>query len=151
MKIINEKGKLFGIINIIDLLIIIFVALVAWVMVMFFSSNSNIAQETKKCRITIEMTAQEKYLYDAIVEDKQIFDKIQNQPLGTLVDKRIEPCVEYNVVPATGEYKETDVPDRYDIELDIDVSSSEDMYVGKRMSVQTKDFTGSGYIIRVAE
>ena len=151
MKIINEKGKLFGIINIIDLLIIIFVALVAWIFVMFFSSNSNITQETKKCRITVEMTALEKYLCDAVAEDKQIFDKIQNQPLGKLVEKRIEPCVEYNVVPSTGEYKETAVIDRYDVELDIEVESVEDMYVGKRMSLQTKDFTGSGYIIKIAE
>ena len=48
MKIINEKGKLFGIINIIDLLIIIFVALVAWVMVMFFSSNKAIVNVLEK-------------------------------------------------------------------------------------------------------
>lgn len=147
MKIIDEKGKLFGIVNIIDLCIVLFVALAATVVVMFFSANTSIDSQTKQSRITLEVTAIEKDLCDAMVKDRKIFDKIQNKSLGTLVDVKIEPCVEYNVSRDTGEHIESALPDRYDAVLVIEASSAEDLYVGKRMSVETKDFTAAGYII----
>lgn len=147
MKIIDEKGKLFGIVNIIDLCIVLFVAVVAAVVVMFFSANSTIDQQATQKRITIEVTAIEKDICDAMVKDKKIFDKIQNKALGTLVDVKVEPSVEYNVSRDTGEHIESEIPDRFDAELVIDVTSGEEVYVGKRMSVSTKDFSAAGYII----
>lgn len=149
MKIIDEKGKLFGIVNIIDLCIVLFVAIAASVVVMFFSANSNVDQQATQKRITIEVTAIEKDICDSMVKDKKIFDKIQNKALGTLVDVKIEPSVEYNVSKDTGEHIESEVPNRYDAELVIDVSSNEELYVGKRMSVSTKDFSAAGYIIEL--
>ena len=147
MKIIDEKGKLFGIVNIIDLCIILFVAVVAAVVVMFFSANSNTEAQATQKRITIEVKAIEKDICDAMLKDKKIFDKVQNKALGTLVDVKIEPSVEYNLSKDTGEHIKSEVPNRFDAELVIDVSSNEELYVGKRMSVSTKDFTAAGYII----
>lgn len=149
MKIIDEKGKLFGIVNIIDLCIVLFVAVVAAVVVMFFSANQTIDQQSTQKRITIEVTAIQKDICDAMLKDKKIFDKVQNKALGTLVDVKIEPSVEYNLSKDTGEHLESEVPDRFDAELVIDVSSDEELYVGKRMSVSTKDFTAAGYIIEL--
>ena len=147
MKIIDEKGRLFGVLNIIDLCIILFAAVVAAVVIMFLSNNSTINNATKNHRITIEVLAVEKDLCDAIEVNKRVYDRVQNKPLGTLVDVRIEPAVEYNISRETGEHVKSYVPDMYNVELDIDATSSEDLYVGKMMSVETKDFTAAGYII----
>ena len=149
MKIIDEKGKLFGIVNIIDLCIVLFVAVVAAVVVMFFSANTSTESQVTQKRIMIEVTAIEKDLCDAMVKDRKIFDKIQNKALGTLVDVKVEPSVEYNLSKDTGEHIESEVPNRYDAQLVINVSSDEELYVGKRMSVITKDFSAAGYIIEL--
>lgn len=148
MKMIDEKGRLFGVLNIIDLCIILFASLVAAVVIMFLSNNSTITSATQNHRITIEVLAVEKDLCDAIEVNKKVYDRVQNKELGTLVDARIEPAVEYNISRETGEHVKSYVPDMYNVELDIDASSSEDLYVGKMMSVETKDFTAAGYIIK---
>ena len=147
MKMMDEKGRLFGVLNIIDLCIILFAAVVVAVVMMFLSANSTINKSVKEDKITIEIQAVEKDLCDAIQVDKKIYDRIQNKALGTLVDVRIEPTVEYNISRETGEHVKSQVPERYNVELDIETESSEDLYVGKRMSVETKDFTAAGYII----
>lgn len=147
MKIIDEKGKLFGVLNIIDLLIILFAAAVAAVVIMFLSANSTINSQVQSHKITIEVLAVEKDLCDAMKVDKKIFDRVQNKPLGTLVDVKIEPAVEYNISRETGEHVKSQLPERYNVKLDIEATSSEDLYVGKMMSVETKDFTAAGYII----
>lgn len=149
MKIIDEKGKIFGIINIIDLCILVFGALVIAVVVMFFSANSTMDAAVKQTKITIEVTAIEKDLCDAMRPHKNIFDRIQNKSLGKLVDVKVEPSEEYNISTETGEHVKSKVPDRYDAELLIEAESAEDLYVGKRMSVETKDFTAAGYIIGI--
>ncbi len=149
MKLIDEKGKLFGIINIIDLCILIFGALVVAVVVMFFSANTTMDGAVKQTKITIEVTAIEKDLCDVMRPHKNIFDRVQNKSLGRLVDVKIEPSEEYNISIETGEHVKSEVPDRYDAILEIEAESAEDLYVGKRMSVETKDFTAAGYIIDI--
>ena len=149
MKIMDEKGKLFGIINIIDLCILLFGALVIAVVVIFFSANTTMDAAVKQTKITIEVTAIEKDLCDAIRPNKNIFDRIQNKALGKLVDVKVEPSEEYNISIETGEHVKTNVPDRYDVILEIEAESAEDLYVGKRMSVETKDFMAAGYIIDI--
>ena len=149
MKIIDEKGKLFGIMNIIDLCVLSFGALVIAVVVMFFSANSTMDTEAKQTKITIEVTAIEKDLCDVMRPNKNIFDRIQNKALGKLVDVKIEPSEEYNISIETGEHVKSSVPDRYNAKLLVEAESAEDLYVGKRMSVETKDFMASGYIIDI--
>lgn len=148
MKIMDEKGRLFGVLNLIDLLIIMFAAVVAAVVMMFLSANSTINKAQTENKITIEVRAVDKNLCDAIEVDKKIYDRVQNKSLGTLVDVRVQPAVEYNISRETGEHVKSSVPDKYNVELDINAVSSEDLYVGKMMSVETKDFTAAGYIIK---
>lgn len=148
MKIMDEKGRLFGVLNIIDLLIVLFAAVVAAVVIMFLSANSTINKAETENKITIEVLAAEKDLCDAMKVDKKIYDRVQNKSLGTLVDVRVKPAEEYNTSLQTGEHIKSAVPERYNVELDINAVSSEDLYVGKIMSVETKDFTASGYIIK---
>lgn len=148
MKMMDEKGRLFGVLNIIDLLIILFAAVVASVVIMFLSANSTINKAQTESKITIEVLAVEKDLCDAMKVDKKIYDRVQNKSLGTLVDVRVKPAEEYNISLQTGEHIKSAVPQRYNVELDINTLSSEDLYVGKIMSVETKDFTAAGYIIK---
>ncbi len=148
MKIMDEKGRLFGVLNIIDLLIVLFVAVVAAVVIMFLSANSTINKAQTENKITIEVLAVEKDLCESMKVDKKIYDRVQNKSLGTLVDVRVKPAEEYNISLQTGEHIKSKVPERYNVELDINTVSSEDLYVGKIMSVETKDFTAAGYIIK---
>lgn len=149
MKTIDEKGKLFGLINIIDLLILLFGALVIVAVVMFFSTNSTMNTAAKQTKITIEVIAVEKDLCDVMRPHKNIFDRIQNKSLGKLIDVKIEPSEEYNISTETGEHVKSTVPGRYDAILTIEAESPEDLYVGKRMSVETKDFMAAGYIVDI--
>lgn len=148
MKMIDEKGKLFGVLNIVDILIIVFAAAVVGGAYVFMKNNITKSTPTTTYNVTLELKNVEKDFCDSIIPGKTVMDRVQNKPFGTLNDVRIEPSVEYNVSSIDGTVSRVDVPERYNAELDMEITVDSEIYVGKYLSIATKDFTGAGYVIK---
>ena len=148
MKMIDEKGRLFGVLNIVDILIIVFAAAVVGGACVFMKKNITKSRASATYNITLELKNVEKDFCDSILPGKTVMDRIQNEPFGRLDDVRIKPSVEYNVSSEDGTVSKVFVPERYNAELDMEITSDSDIYIGKYLSVATKDFTGAGYVIK---
>lgn len=149
MKIFDEKGRLFGLINIVDLCIIVFVIAAASGAYAFLKNNITKSSPTQTYNVTLEFKGIEKDFGEAIIPGKTVYDRVQSQPFGVLNDVRLKPTVEYNVSNDDGEIKRVTVPDRYTAELDMQLTTDTEIYVGKYLSIATKDFTGAGYVIKM--
>lgn len=149
MKIFNEKGRLFGLINIVDLCIILFVIALAGGAYGFLNNNITKSTPTQTYNVTLELKQVEEDFTKTIIPGKTVFDKIQNKPFGTLKDVRIIPAQEYNVSLTDGTVTKAEVPQRYNAELDMELVTDTEIFVGKNLSIATKDFTGAGYVIKM--
>ena len=90
MKIINEKGKLFGIINIIDLGVILIIALLIGGGAKRMKKNPGITAETKKALITIEVSDVRTPTVDGIVIGDPLYHYDKGEKIGDIVDKKVE-------------------------------------------------------------
>ncbi len=151
MKTTNSKGKLFGILNIVDICIIVFLVVVACGAYMFLNTTIQANKTTKTYTATLEMQGVEEDFCKAIKTDRKVFDRIKNEPFGTLTEVSYEPRVEYTVSSIDGSSIKTEVPGRYDARVELELTTDTQLYVGKFLSIGTKDFTGSGYIIKLEE
>ena len=79
MKIINEKGKLFGIINIIDLIVLLVIVLLVGGGVKRMNKKPAVVAETKKALITIEVSDIRTPTVDGIVVGEPLYhyDKVK--------------------------------------------------------------------------
>lgn len=69
MKLVNEKGKLFGVINLVDLLVLLFILLVAGGIVwkIFGSQVSELVTPTKEITYTVRIKSTLPRYYDELV------------------------------------------------------------------------------------
>ena len=148
MKIFDDKGRLFSIFNIVDICIIIFIVAAAVGAYTYISNTVKTSKTTEHYSVTLEIKAAEDYLVEAMQTDRKVFDHVQNKRIGTIEAIRSKPAVEYRTSTLDGKQVEAKVPDCYDVEIDMDITADGKFYVGKRMSIATKDFVGAGYIIK---
>ncbi len=151
MKIINEKGKLFGIINLIDLLIILAAALIIVFGYMFLNSSVNEPVEQKKQLVTVEITRRRESFCQNIKAGDVAIEVVNNVPIGVVKGVSYEPSVEHFVSDKDGSIKKITVPERFDAKVIVEVSADEEIEVGKLLSLRTKSFVGSGYVLSVEE
>ncbi len=150
MKFFDCKWKLFKLFNIVDLCIIVFVVSAAVGAYAFLKTNVDKSSTNEKTYlVTLEIKRAEKDFCETIQPDREVFDRVQNKPIGTLLDVRYNEIIEHNISILDASMQEVLVPDLYDIEIDMQINSKEDVYIGKYMSVKTKDFTGAGNLIKV--
>lgn len=145
----GKKKKLFGIFNIVDIAIIILLIAIAAAAYAFLGKQVKDNLTKTNYTVTLEVTSAEKTLCDAIKTGRTVFDRVQNQPFGVLTDFRIEPAEEFNVSTLDGTVNEVSVPDRYDIFIEIEITTDRNIAVGERLGITTKDFTAAGYIVKV--
>ena len=151
MKITNDKGKLFGIINVIDLLIILLAVLIVFVGYKFLSSKVTEPSEQKKQLITVEIIKKRESFCKNIKVGDAATEVVNNAPLGIVKDVSYKPCEEYVVSQVDGKVKKVNVPERFDAKVVIEISADEDIQVGKLLSLRTKSFVGSGYVLSVKD
>ena len=146
MKENNKKSKSF---NLVDLLIIVLIIAIAGAAYFILNEKIvNTAPDTKY-NITLEIRQMDITVAEQIQKDKEIYDRVENKHLGTLIDFRKAPSVSYNISADKGKNVTCNYPNKYDVELDMQIATNDDIYVGKFLSVETKDFMGAGYIIKV--
>lgn len=159
MKLIENK-KLFGIINLIDILIIV-VLLVAGLLVYktVFQSETVVSSGAKyfNTTYTIRIDALPQGASKYLEAGAAVYDNETNVYIGTLKDFVSGDYIEVNVNKETNQFVEAVVPEYETVYANVEVSVSdqgadlitaENYYikVGKRVNMRCKNFAGGGYI-----
>ncbi|HHY36231.1 MAG TPA: DUF4330 domain-containing protein [Firmicutes bacterium] len=117
---LDEKGRLFGLVNIIDLAVVLVFGLVlAFGAYKFLYVNPSYQPEPKTVRVELVVEGVRQPTVDAIALGDRVYEKNSNGYFGTITDIKVVPAKE--VVPtADGKLVEAEVPGRYDIYLTLE-------------------------------
>ncbi|MGF0096348.1 DUF4330 domain-containing protein [Peptoniphilus sp. SGI.035] len=150
MKIIDKKGRLFGLINIVDLLVIILILAIVAVGVKRFGTKAAVGEATTKKGI---ITAEVKDVRDATANNIKAGDKIFDYDKGTYLGKIVAVEVEpyKDKTEYQGKFYNAEVPGKYRVimTIDADVKETEDFYqvgteqirIGAEMRIKNKNIT----------
>lgn len=130
MKIIDKKGRLFGIINIIDLVVILLVALLVYGGVTRLKQSPASEAETKKALVTLEIPNVRMVTVDAVEVGDSLYHYDRGTLFGTIVDKKVEPYRE-PVESGDGSWILAEVPEKYVVILTLEAKAkdSEDVVI----------------------
>ncbi|SHJ61843.1 DUF4330 domain-containing protein [Paramaledivibacter caminithermalis] len=111
---IDSKGKLFGMINIIDLTVILFIGILIAGGAYKLSSLKNMSiEDQKQISVTIEFEEETKGLVDAIKEGDILFDSVRGTEFGRVIGKNIKPHQEL-VINKDGKVEYKEIPESFD-------------------------------------
>jgi len=124
MKIINEKGKLFGIINIIDLIVIVVLALlITGGVKRVKTTRPDMVSETKKATVTIEISEIRNATVEGLAVGDPIYHYDKGNYFGKIVDVKVEPFKE--AVESDGKWVNREVPEKYVATLTVEAEAVE--------------------------
>lgn len=135
MKLVDEKGRLFGRLNLVDLGIVLLIVLAVCAVGFKVVRERFADRKTVQISYTICVNGVRQQSVDAISMVKEnITDAEKDEPLGDIVNIVKEPAVEL-LQMADGEYKKAEYPDKYDLYITLETEGT-----------MTKDgyFTSSG-------
>ncbi|TJX15194.1 DUF4330 domain-containing protein [Tissierella creatinini] len=129
MKIINEKGKLFGIINIIDLSVLLILALLIIGGASRLKSRPIVASETTPATIVFEVSDIRIETVEGIKEGDPIYHYDKGGYIGIIEDVEYSPYQE--PVEVDGKWVNMDVPEKYDATFKVaaDVKNNPDVII----------------------
>ena len=147
MKIIDKKGRLFGLINIIDLLVILLLIALVAVGAKRFGNKGPVGEvTTKKGVITAEIKDVRDVTANNIKVGDPIYDYDKGTYLGKIASAEVEPykdTTEYQ-----GKFYNSEVPGKYRVlmTIDADVKDTQDFYqvgteqvrIGAEMRIKNK-------------
>lgn len=158
MKIINEKGKLFGIINIIDLGVILIIALLIGGGAKRMKKNPGITAETKKALITIEVSDVRTPTVDGIVIGDPLYHYDKGGIIGQIIEKKVENYKE-PVESGDGRWISAEVPDKYVVIMtveadvkenpDVIIAGGEQIRIGTQFKLKNRNVAVLGTILGV--
>lgn len=161
MKLLDEKGKLFGLINIIDLLVLVLViAIVAGgAYHLTRPDKPGITGPGGKEVVVLALVSDvSQYTVDAVQPGSHVYDPTSKSYMGEVVDVQVTPHRDA-VETADGRVVMAEVPERFDLLVsykgNAQVSESTvrlasyDMRVGASISVASRDFMILTTVLRV--
>ena len=160
MKIIDNEGKLFGKINIVDLFIIVILLMVIAFGITRVQQPQEDIQVSRAETIKIEFEYQDvrQETVDAIDIGDEVSDYSNNQYIGEVVDKRVSSHYEY-LATSEGEVVKAEIPDKYNVRLTIKgqadmtnnkiMMANREIRIGKDLRVQGKKVVVRGYVMDI--
>lgn len=160
MKIINEKGKLFGVINVVDLLVLVAaVAVAAGVGYKLFAPQiAEAAAKQVEMTVTVRVRGATPFLVEEVERNSQIGKKIvsgNSFTNATITDMKIEDYVQ-QMPTADGEIRDAVDPSKKDLVFTIETTvpegtaspsiGTQEVRAGRTFIVKTNDFETSGNI-----
>lgn len=117
---VDEKGRLLGLINIIDLavLLVLLLVLIFGIRKIFFV-NPGYQPEDKIVQVLLLVEDVRQPTVDAISIGDRVREKNSNGFFGTITDLEVEAATEM-VATATGKLVESEVPGRYNLFLTLE-------------------------------
>lgn len=159
MSLIDGKGRLFGKLNIVDLLIVLIILSIAGgAYYMFFGGSEKQVVQTSKVIYEFEITNVNKDFVDAINPGDPIRDNVRGSEMGTVTGKTSRSATMLNEDLISGRYVIADVPGMYDVVITIEadanitpanviVGGNTEIKVGKKFSIKGKGYANQGFII----
>lgn len=157
MKIINEKGKLFGIINIIDLSVLLIVGLILVGGISRMKSKPIVVNETSEAILTLEVANIRMVSVENIIEGDPIYHYDRGGEIGEILEVDYEPYKE--PVESDGKWINAEVPERYVATFkvkanvkdnpDVIVAGGEQMRVGAQFRLKNKRVAFFGTVLDI--
>ncbi len=122
--LVDKKGKLFGLINIVDLCVIL-VVLVAIGAIYFkfnLSSHSDIAASNDKVVVTFKVTSVRDFTAKQFETGDKLFLDEDDSFIGEVVRVSEEPSADY-IKTIDGKIKKAQQPDKFDVYVDVECSA----------------------------
>jgi hypothetical protein len=135
--IINKKGKLFGLVNIVDLFVVILIAALALGGVSKFSKLNSLGLKPQN-EATVELLMDEvtKGFVDNVYEGQKLYDSIRGNDFGKVVSFEYKPHMEL-IVDESGKGEMTEIPNSYDLYLTVEAKGTFD---GDGFLIETKRY-----------
>ena len=122
MKIIDEKGRLFGKISVIDIIVIVFVIVVSALCIYKYVSRDkeeDIKRENEKLVVTFLAEEVPQYVTETLKEGKKVKDSEQRTTIGTVANYNVGPSISY-ATTFQGDYVKTTKEGYNSVEVTID-------------------------------
>lgn len=123
MKIIDKKGKLFGLINIIDLIFILIVIVAIVGGAKKLGGTRIVNEGTKKGQVTYMVYNVRKVTADNIRIGDQLRHYDKGTYIGEIVDKKVEAATQKT--DWQGKWTNAELPDRYTVFITVDCEIGE--------------------------
>lgn len=163
MKIVDKKGKLFGIFNLFDIFVVLFIiSLVAGVYLVFIKGNDSGTKENIKVEYELLLEEARKSLYiDAFAPGEKVYFKESDILIGTIIEVKSEEAWEY-IADVNGKYVKSITEGFYDITLvlEADAVKASDGYIihnnwnafkGTSIEFSTRRYTTIGMVTSLEE
>lgn len=155
MKIIDKKGKLFGLINIIDLVALLVLVLLVVGGGKRMKNKPVISNESTEAYITFEVSDIRDVSVKNIVEGDKLFHYDRNGYIGIIEEVKIKPFTEK--LEDNGQWVDAEVPGKYTATMkvkanvknteDVVYSGEEQTRVGIQYRVKNKRIAVMGTVI----
>jgi len=125
---LDEKGRLFGKINIVDLLIIVVIlAAIAFIGIKFVMPHEN-TEAGQKMEMVVYVEQSKRFVAEQVVKGSTVHDNTDEVDLGICTDIKVEPY--YEAIEATDEKNPVlaEVEDECIVELTLEVEGSYGTY-----------------------
>ncbi|RKD30075.1 DUF4330 domain-containing protein [Thermohalobacter berrensis] len=124
MKFIDNKGRVFGIINIIDLTVLLIIGLlIVGGGYKILNSQPEVIEEGQKVLVELEISDVRKPTVDGIKEGDLLYHYDRGQVFGKIIEKKVENYRE--AVPTSdGKVVMAEVPEKYTVKLVIEAKGT---------------------------
>ena len=136
--------------NVIDLLIILFLAAVIAAGMLYARKISKPAEEGPKT-IVLEVTEKREGFLSVMQEGDQLWDGTQKKEFGVLKSVESRPASKDAFSQKDGKIRKVEIPERYDLYLTVEVPESKKVNVGKGLWLESQRYKCSGYVLEVSE
>ena len=154
MKIIDEKGRLFGKLNIIDLVIVIAIIALSIATVVKFKTSDTYLSKGRTLEYTMLVENVRQPTVDAINQADKLIDYESKKEIGTITDAKVFGASEMELMN-DGKYKDVKFKDKFDVLLTVSTTGTEtedNFYTssGKKIVVGDEIKINNGYVGTVA-
>ena len=123
-KLIDENGRLFGLISIIDVAVIAVVAVLA---VALYTKDTampiaSAADPLQTIRYEVSITNMPEGRLDSLRVEDKIYDRETGNHMGVIKDIQVEDC-EISMLKADGTYVMAPIKDRYNVTLTVEAEA----------------------------
>jgi hypothetical protein len=156
----DRKGKLFGVLNIVDIVIIILViALIVGGVYAYEKYRENLNANVETVQYQVEIKGVDEKFVAAINNGDFIRESVKGNNLGRVAGKSSVPATNINSDFINGKYVVAAVPGKLDLVLtlkaDAKVTSRSinvgglDIRIGQKIYVKGKGYAGEGFILNI--
>ena len=162
MKIVNEKGRLFGLINVIDLIIILILALVIFAGVYIVGSGALARGERTEVNFTVEFIGVEEWFADIVEKNigGEVRDSVRGDYLGVIthVERASRKLISWNAIDER--FQSEPVPGEYTVLMSVRANGTESdseilaegqpIRVGLEVFIKGLGFAREGYVVELS-